>query len=162
MLRALAQHGVRSAFAVNTSEIVSNRDALRRVIAAGHSIVLTDTGDLAGRGVFATLARLRDRVAVMALAGETGARAVLVETSGQPGILPTSAAGFATFIALQNQGRIRLPEGEHGPIDPTEAAAFAERILSTVFMDGSQLVRLDLSKAALSSMTDRRTTPLRS
>jgi cellulose synthase/poly-beta-1,6-N-acetylglucosamine synthase-like glycosyltransferase len=151
LLRNLAQHGVRSAFAVTASEIVSNRDAVRQVIAVGHSIVLTDIGDLAGSGAFAGLARLRDRAAVMALAVETNRRAILAETIGEPGILPTSSAEFATLLALQSQGRIRLPEGERVPRDPAQAALFAERVLSTVLMDGSQLVRFDLSEAAVSS-----------
>lgn len=151
MLRNMAQHGVLSAFAVTASEIVSNREVVRRVIAAGHSIVLTGIGDLAGSGAQASLARLRDRAALMALAGETNQRAVLAETTGQPGILPTSGAEFETLLELQNQGRVRLPEGEHVPLDPAQAALFAERILSTVLMDGSVLVRFDLSKAGVTS-----------
>lgn len=149
VLRILAQRGVQSTFAVHAADIITNRDAVRRVIAAGHSIVLTETGDLAGTGVFGAFARLRDRAAVMALAGETDKRAVLAETSGQTGILPTSSAEFATFLALQDQGRIRLPQGERAPGDPRQAGSFAERIVGTVFMEGSQLVRFDLSRAAL-------------
>lgn len=151
VLGHLAHHGVRAGFALTASEIVSGRDAVRRVIAAGHAIVQTDTGDLAGTGVFATVSRLRDRAAAMALAGETGWRSVLVETWGQGEILPTSAAEFASLIALQNQGRIRLPLGETAPVDPADAAAFAERVVSTVFLEGSQLVRFDLSRAALAA-----------
>lgn len=151
VLRNLAQHSVRAAFALTASEIVNNRNGVRRVIASGHAVVLTDIGDLAGTGVFASLSRLRDRAAVMALAGETDWRAVLAETWGQGESLPTSAAEFATFIALQDQGRIRLPKGEQVPLDTTEAPAFADRIVSTVFLEGSQLVRFDLSKTALES-----------
>ncbi len=151
VLRQLAQHGVRTAFSVGAAEILSNRNAVRQVIAAGHAVVLTDIGDLAGSGGLASLARLRDRAAVMALAGETESRAILAETRGQSGLLPTSADEFATFIALQNQGRIRLPQGERVPLDPNEAGAFVRRILGTVFMEGSQLVRFDLSGNALSS-----------
>jgi len=151
VLRQLAQHGVHSAFAVTAPEIASNRDTVRRVIAAGHAIVLADTGDLAGSGAFASLSRLRDRVAVMTLAGETNWRTVLAETWGHGEILPTSSTEFATLIALQNQGRIRLPKGEQVPRDAAQAPAFAERVVSTVFLEGSQLVRFDLSKAALPS-----------
>ncbi len=151
VLRLLAQYGIRSTFAVTASEILTNHDALRRVIAAGHAVVLTGTGDLAGTGLRAFLSRLGDRAAVMALAGETGWRAILAETLGQGETLPASADEFATLLALQNQGRIRLPDGERAPGDPAQSAAFADRVVSTVFLEGSQLVRFDLSKGAQQS-----------
>ncbi len=149
VLLQLARHSVRAVFAVTASEIAGNPDVVSRLIVAGHAVSLADAGDLAGSGVYSALSRLRDRAAVMALAGETDWRAILVETWGRGELMPTTNAEFATLIALQNQGRIRLPEGAKVPLEPGSAAEFAEQLVSTVFIEGSQLVRFDLSETAL-------------
>ena len=151
VLGQLARHGTHAIFTTSGAELVDNRNTAKRLIAAGHAIALRASSDLAGGGASAILARLGDRALTMALAGETGWRSVLVETGGEGGLLPMSAAEFSSLVSLQNQGRIRLPTGERVPLDPEKAAAFAERVVSTVFIEGSQLVRFDLSKAALPS-----------
>ncbi|MDP3262745.1 MAG: glycosyltransferase [Tabrizicola sp.] len=149
LLLQLAHFGVRATFAVTASEVVANPDVVRRLIVAGHAVALSDVGDLAGSGLYGTVSRFRDRAATMALAGETDWRAVLAETWGKGDIMPTSTDEFATLVALQKQGRLRLPEGERVPSDPDAAAQFAERLVSTVFLQGSQLVRFDLSRKEL-------------
>ncbi|WP_431298996.1 glycosyltransferase [Tabrizicola sp. BL-A-41-H6] len=149
VLLELARHGVRATFAVTASEVVANPDVVRRLIVAGHAVALADVGDLAGNGLYAAMSRFRDRAATMALAGETDWRAVLAETWGKGAIMPTSTEEFATLVALQKQGRLRLPEGERVPSNPDQAAEFAERLVSTVFLEGSQLVRFDLSRPEL-------------
>ena len=151
VLGQLARHGTHAIFTTTGAELVDNRNTARRLIAAGHAIALRASNDLVGGGLPAKIARLRDRASAMALAGETGWRSVLVETWGQGELLPTSVAEFSSLVALQKQGRIRLPTGERVPLDPELAAAFAERVVSTVFIEGSQLVRFDLSNAALPS-----------
>ncbi|MEO6300686.1 MAG: glycosyltransferase [Paracoccaceae bacterium] len=151
VLGQLAKHGTHAIFTTTGAELVDNQTTARRLIAAGHAIALRTSGDLVGGGIQASLARLRDRASAMALASETGWRSILVETIGQGELLPTSLAEFSSLVALQNQGRIRLPTGERVPLDPEMAATFAERVVSTVFIEGSQLVRFDLSKKALPS-----------
>lgn len=146
VLGSLARHGTRGVFSVTASEILDNRDTVRGLIAAGHAVALADTGDLDGAGAWASLSRLRDRVAAMALVGETGWRTVLAETWGPGDVLPVTAEEFGTLVALQDQGRIRLPAGERVPRDPAKAREFAERVVSTAFFAGSQLVRFDLAE----------------